>query len=459
MSTEILEHLHRGLSERHTPEMVVLNLRALGQLNDLPPELDHQVEWLSRRTPSQMRTTYQHHPGLERPYRSAADLMHRVETTAGLKPVRPANADNIIELKSWVRTAIMRLGMWPDHPNTSHRGARACHGSTPHPRSARHGHVDFRHRISAGDRRNLLPGVSNRLYKSAVRAVLHLQERVTTWEHRLQFETNVQLGKARLAPSITRTSFEEAPKTAAFVAYYVSRLGLRTLFTGSSQVRPMDDLAEELLRRALPEGRFDLLSRVLTYPRFLAMLSNRQVDVLALEYRAHLEVAAETLARLHDPKRDRREMVVRRGDDSSQWNAATRAFNQARAGLLNLAQVSDRVAADLDEHLPGKVPTLVAADIAHVLFEGALHQDLQVWSELPNPWEVVLDGVKCTRTDVEEICTRYGIDPEKSGWTLAYRQNGTEPVESTPDLVHGVALEGPPEIVEDLRKAGVFSGK
>jgi hypothetical protein len=109
---------------------------------------------------------------------------------------------------------------------------------------------------------------------------------------------------------------------------------------------------------------------------------------------------------------------------------------------------------------PGKVPALVASDVAawHRLEGRDQHVDVRVWADLPLPWDVVLGDDECPADLVRETCHRHGVDPEADGWTQPYRQDLTELPAPAPELVHGVAVSSP-LLARALRKAGVFSGQ
>jgi hypothetical protein len=152
-------------------------------------------------------------------------------------------------------------------------------------------------------------------------------------------------------------------------------------------------------------------------------------------------------------------MIVRAGDDSSTWNVASRAFNQARTGWLNVTKALgfDDV---VELSCPGKVPALVAADVAawHAREGKDQHMDIRVWADLPLPWDVVLDDDDCPAELVRQACQRHGVDPDRSGWTQPYRQDFTELPEPARDLVHGVVVTSP-LLASVLRGIGVFSGQ
>jgi hypothetical protein len=223
----------------------------------------------------------------------------------------------------------------------------------------------------------------------------------------------------------------------------------------------MDSLAEGLLAGALqaPTCRPRVLASVLTRWSVLDRLDDAQCGELLGHYYEQLAAAARALRGAFEPHRDRRHMVVRAGDDSSTWNAASRAFNQARTGWLNLTRglgYDDLV----EQSCPGKVPALVAADVAawHAREGHTGHDDVRVWAELPLPWEVVLGEAACPADLVRQACWRAGLDPEATGWTQPYRQDVTELPEPAPELVHGVWVSSP-LLALVMRQAGVFSGQ
>ncbi|MGW3044904.1 hypothetical protein ACWC9T_33810, partial [Kitasatospora sp. NPDC001159] len=156
---------------------------------------------------------------------------------------------------------------------------------------------------------------------------------------------------------------------------------------------------------------------------------------------------------------ERDTMIVRRGNDSSTWNQAAQAWNTARAHWLALLTELDRVEV-LDRICPGKVPRLMAADVAywHRMSGGGLHPDTYVWAELPLPWEVLRGEKECPRSLVEAVCARHGVDPVAGAWTAPRPAAEAVAFRRTPELVHGVAVTDP-LMASALRSAGIFSGK
>jgi hypothetical protein len=477
----ILHRLYRGLRERRPPQEVVFDLVELGAERWLSAvgtrDLYAMMRYARAQRPeagSSMPASWRRHPGLARAYGAAATAVAAVAVTAGRPAPAAVDPSDPASLDAWLGSALMLLGLPGDEPWPPRRtmprkpvvatGWYGTYRRLPKPRGARGdrgGHADARDRMDAGTRRERLPGVPVRAYRRAVRAVLHLQQRTGILAAERDREAAAAFGKARLAHLVAEEDFVACPATAAFTAYYVARLNMRTRFTSGSQTRPMDTLAEELLSGALtaPTLRPWVLASVLTRWRVLDLLDDAQCGELLARYYEQLAASARALRRCFDPHRDPTEMIMRMGDDSSSWNSASRAFNQARTGWLNLTRGLgyDDV---LEASCPGKVPALVAADVAawHRLEGREQHVDVRVWADLPLPWDVVLGDDDCPAELVRQTCRRHGVDPEAEGWTQPYRQDVLELPALAPDLVHGVTVSSP-LLAGVLRRVGVFSGQ
>ncbi|MEV8504907.1 hypothetical protein AB0368_08760 [Actinoplanes sp. NPDC051475] len=491
---EILHRLYLGIRERRLPQDVALDIVELGAdgwLNavgtrDLYAMARYQrarqllvtengpAVWTGP-VGSSMPSAWRHHPGLARAYEAAKTAVDAVALIAGRPAPAVADSADPASLHLWLGSALTLLVLpgeepWPARRTMPRRPApmKSWTGEThyrlPKPSGARGdrgGHADARDRMDAATRRVRLPGVSVRTYRRAVRAVLHLQQRTEVLAAERDREASVAFGKARLAYLVAEEDFVACPATAAFTAYYVSRLNMRTLFTSGRQARPMDTLAEQLLAAALaaPTCRPWVLASVLTRWSVLDRLDDAQCGRLMGLYYEQLAASARALRRSYDVRRDPTHMIVRAGDDSSTWNVATRAFNQARTGWLNLTRGLgyDDV---IEVSCPGKVPALVAADVAawHRLEGRDQHADVQVWADLPLPWDVVLGDDTCGAELVRQACRRHGVDPEATGWTQPYRQGLTELPTPARDLVHGVTVSSS-LLAGVLRQVGVFSGQ
>ena len=402
-------------------------------------------------------------PDLTRAGTAAYTAVAAVLPAAAL-PVSPDWTDPAA-ISSWVQSSWTALGVTASpEPLRSPKGRKKARywGSEPRgSRGSRRGSVPNSQLPSAPEIRELFPAVSVSAYRRATTALAHLEKRNAISREALALRSCEQFGKSRLANTISLEDFSADIPTAAFTAYYTARLGRATIFTSSSQARPMDDIAEELLRQAQasPTYRPDVVARVLTRQSIVKELSEEQLGELLGLYHGALATAAGLLERQWKPNRAKTRMVVQRGDDSTSWNMASRAFNQARTGWLSLMK-SAGLAAAAAAACPGKVPALVAGDVAywHESEGGNVHKDIEVWALLPLPWEVLDGRAACTFEDIEKACAAAGLKAAETGWTEPYRQDGIEESKFTPNLVHGIEVSSP-ELANVLRKAGWFSGQ
>lgn len=266
--------------------------------------------------------------------------------------------------------------------------------------------------------------------------------------------------KSRLASRLTTDQFNDV-NTACFIAYYVARCNVRSVFTNQAQARPYDEICVMLMRRCRSSASTNwvAIAHVLPDVDVLQNVSPKDRGQLLGEYFGLLKSAAEFLRELWaDNQIDRKTMVVRRGNDSTTWNVTAGAWNKLRSGWFSLL-----FSLGLDNWIeimcPGKVLRLMAADVAawHRLSGGDLHADTGPWCDIPLPWEV-LNGQPCTKQRVVEICAKWDVDPIKSGWIAPPPKRKIARYEPTPELVHGVEVASP-QLALLLRSMGVFSGK
>ncbi|MFI8390046.1 hypothetical protein [Streptomyces sp. NPDC085540] len=257
--------------------------------------------------------------------------------------------------------------------------------------------------------------------------------------------------------------FGADPDTAAFIAYLTARAHMRSVFTNGKQRRPYDEVADALLGRlrATPE-RTDWYAVAHVHPTLevLGHLSDQELVRLLMRWNRFLREVAELLEDAWNRSGfEATSMVVRRGDDSSTWNQAAQAWGTARAHWFALMTELGQEEV-LDRVCPGKVPRLMAADVAawHRRSGGGLHPDTYVWADLPRPWEVLRGEEECTRSLVEAACARHGVDPVSGGWTAPRPTAEAVRFQRTPELVHGVAVADP-LMASAMRSAGVFSGR
>lgn len=305
--------------------------------------------------------------------------------------------------------------------------------------------------------------ISKRQYNKRFRLLRRMEAKLARLIHEQRLREVTITGKGALAHALPYELFATDPDTAAFIAYITARGYMRSVFTNGRQRQVYDEVAEALLQRLRkrPERTcWYAVAHVHPTAEVLAHVSDQDLTQLLIRWNGFLrQVAALLEDAWNRQPLERNTMIVRRGNDSSTWNQAAQAWNTARAHwfalLTELGQ--DEI---LDRICPGKVPRLMAADVAywHRVSGGGLHPDTYVWAELPLPWEVLRGEKECPRSLIEAVCARHRVDPIAGAWTAPRPSIEAVAYRRTPELVHGVAVADP-LMASALRSAGVFSGK
>jgi hypothetical protein len=426
----ILRELHRSLDERWRPEDVAQKIVALLDLTRPERETLEKAAQAGRENFFfTMSRDFQRPCDMSRQLKVAEELFGRKVHFA---------ADDVERIEEWIKDAEQVIGKTFDHN-------------------------DFkRDRLPKAERKKAGIDISRRQYNKRFRLAVRLERKVGKLR-REQFKRALTLAsKNRLAANIRWEDFSADPTTAGFIAYYVARCNLRSLFTNTSQARPYDEICDVLMRKCDRQGEATnwwAIAHVLPNTEVLRHLDDEQKGVLLADYFNLMGEAAAFLKELWEGNDLREDMVVRRGNDSTTWNVAAGAWNKLRDGWFWLVYDLGLVEA-VEQMCPGKVLRLMAADVAwwHRQSGGDLHQDTSVWKELPRPWDVLSGDVACPKSLVEGVCVRHGLDPVKSGWSAPKPGRTIERFTPTPELVHGVVVASP-LLAAVLRKAGVFSGK
>jgi hypothetical protein len=328
------------------------------------------------------------------------------------------------------------------------------------------GHLDFkRDRLNREARRAAgLGELSKRQYNKRFRLLARMEKKARKLAREWTKAELLQVAKSRLACRLTPADLNGDLDTAAFIAYLTATLNRRSVFTAGAQERAYDEVADMLLARVKqsPAAGWWAVAHVLPDADVVARLDDEHRGRLLGLWHAALVAAAGILQEVDAAcPVNRQTMVVRRGNDSSTWNAAAGAWNKTREGYVAVlyALGADAV---WEAQCLGKVPRLMAGDVTawHMASgDDVSHPDVKVWAALPPPWEVLEGRASCTKDVVEAVCRQHGVDPVKSGWT-APRPGGRQAAafRPTPELVHGVAVTSP-ALAAVLRKAGWFSGK
>lgn len=324
-----------------------------------------------------------------------------------------------------------------------------------------YGASDFKlDRISKAQRLDRDIGISRRQYNKRFRLACRMEAK-RGWVLHEQLKRSLTLAsKSRLASRLRPEQLSHA-ETASFIAYYVARCNLRSVFTNGTQTRPYDEICETLMTRCRQSAdtNWFAIAHVLPDEDVLARLDAGAKGQLLGQYFGLMEQAADLLSSVWaESNLDRETMVVHRGNDSTTWNVTTGAWNKLRSGWFSLL-FSLGLQEWVEACCPGKVLRLMAADVAawHRASGGDLHADTGPWCDLPLPWEV-LRGEPCPRSRVLTVCAKWDVDPVKGGWVAPPPERKVAAFTPTPELVHGVTVASP-HLAALLRKAGVFSGK
>lgn len=305
--------------------------------------------------------------------------------------------------------------------------------------------------------------ISRRRYNKLFRFLGRFETKLETYALEIRKYNAVRISKSSLATRIGWEDFSASAAAASFVAYYTARCNRRSVFTNESQDRPFDEVAKMLLgrfKRNPCAGGWNAIAGVMPDADVVEKLTDDKKLALFATWTAVLQDIAELLKSTWEKSGFRRDtMIVKRGDDSSTWNALAGAWNAARQGWISLVTVLGLTEV-LEKLCFGKAMRLMAADVAywHRASGGELEPDTKVWAELPAPWEVFQGKATCTREEVEAVCRKNGVDPEAKHWTQPKSNRKAVAWTPTPELVHGVAVSNPGLAIV-LRKAGWFSGK
>ncbi|MGW6932021.1 hypothetical protein ACWGE0_18340 [Lentzea sp. NPDC054927] len=302
--------------------------------------------------------------------------------------------------------------------------------------------------------------LSKRQYNRRFRMLRRLSAKAGRLERARKMRRMTLLAAAGFVGSIDRDRFRADPDAACFIAYFTSRRKLRREFSLAGRENPFDQVADLLFARCTPRTDWAMIALACPTWDVLRKLRPEQLGELLGRWSAATRSVATQLGELWRASDiDHATMVVRRGVDSSTWNALAGAYNAARAGWITCLHAAGLTSL-VEDAWPGKVMRVVAADLArwHQMSGGGLHPDTSVWSRLPLPWDVLAGTAVCTRADVEAACREHRVEPERSGWTAPRAHSGIARFRPTPELVHGVSVSDPLWAMA-LRRARVFSGK
>lgn len=427
MATTTMQTLISSLRERWTPEMVMKTILE-GEVELTTTEKHTISSALGRANRySLMATKFAETAGLDRQLKVAEDLFPAV------KRPKVITAESLGEYLVAMRDSIRMEGNDFKANRLAHAARKSTRGRKGEAKTMPNGH---------------------RAYNKRFRFLARMSQHVSTRTETAEMRELAQIAKSRLSFKLDRSVLTNL-KTVCFVAYMTSKLNKRSTFTFEAQENPYDSIAAMLYARLGKGTNWLAVAYVHPEPGVLKMLDDRQKGILLGVWFSVMTRAAKVLDReVKGGDIDLKELVVRRGNDSSTWNEAAGAFNKARDGWVNTLYALGMEEA-LDAFVPGKALRLMAADVVwgHRHYGSGLDPNTAVWGELPKPWEVILHKATCTRAMVEAACSKHNCT---AGW-LAPKTKSVAKYVPTPELVHGVIVSSP-ELAQSLKAAGYFGG-
>lgn len=431
-----LRDLYRSLDERKRPEDVARMILAVAG-DKLAESVEKALKKISKaRSYSYMSQDFQ---------RSAAVLDTQLKVAGTLWAVEaPADAADLEQVQNFLGEIEQRIGK-----KVGQNDFKADR-------------LNSEARLKAGGEVSRL---SRRQYNKRFRLAVRMEDKLERRVREITKRGLTLASKSRLASQITWEMFSSDLRTACFLAYYVARCNLRSLFAVNSQVRPYDEICETMMRglRASDKTNWLAIAHAMPDEAVVKKLDDRNKGVLLGRYYEMIVKAGRFLEEVWAKSDiDRKTMCVRQGNDSSTWNLMAGAWNKLRDGWFSLCHA---LGADdiIERQCFGKVMRLMAADVMawHRSVKGAdesNHDDTEVWAKLPLPWEVLFGKATCSQNQVEKTCVESGIDPYEKGWIARRGDKHVEAFSPTPELVHGVVVVSP-LMAKAMRKAGIFSGK
>lgn len=433
MITTILDNLFNSLDQRLMPEEVAKMLLAFGEL---PLSVRKVVKTVAaQHRYSSMSSDF---------FRGVPSSRKQLDLTRHYLGVNPPTEDrDTVAVLSFLNEIEKRIGKTV-------------------------GRNDYKHdRLNREQRRAAGITLKHRQYNKLFRIMSKIEDKTARLDRANAKRSLTLASKSRLASKLSREMFASDTLTACFLAYFVARANLRSMFTVNSQTRAFDTVCEAMMKhlRTSRTTNWFAIAHVMPDHEIIKRLSDEQKGQLMGQYYEMLIQAGKFLDELwqnmstQQHPLDRKTMIVQRGHDSSTWNLAAGAWNKLRDGWFALCFEMNAIEI-LETQCFGKVMRLMAADVAawHRMSGEVKHEDTDVWATLPLPWKVLAGEEICSRQYVQKICKDLDIDPMEKGWIARLGKKKVEKFAPTPELVHGVTVSCP-VLAKIMRKAGIFSGK
>jgi len=128
-------------------------------------------------------------------------------------------------------------------------------------------HTDFKYeRLSRAARLERGITISRRQYDKRFRLLGRMMKKLGRLE-REQLKRSLTLAsKSRLGNKLTQEEFCSDLFSACFIAYYVAKCNVRSIFTNAKQVRPYDEVCQYLMKRCTESGTANWYAIAHVYP-------------------------------------------------------------------------------------------------------------------------------------------------------------------------------------------------
>lgn len=202
------------------------------------------------------------------------------------------------------------------------------------------GRNDYKHdRLNKQQREQAgLGHLSRRQYNKRFRLAARMEDKINRRIREIARRGLTLASKSRLASQLSWEQFSSDLPTACFIAYYVARCNLRSLFTVNSQVRPYDNVCDTMMAEltASTTTNWFAIAHIMPDEQVVVKLPEEEKGLLLGRYYETIVKAGEFLREVWESSGiNAKTMIVRRGNDSSTWNLMAGAWNKLRDGWFS----------------------------------------------------------------------------------------------------------------------------
>src|SRR5688500_14925104 len=202
------------------------------------------------------------------------------------------------------------------------------------------GRNDYKHdRRNRGERAARGIDLSRRQYNKRFRVAAKMEDKLRRRAREDARRALTLASKSRLASLLTWEQFSADVESACFIAYYVARCNLRSVFTVNVQERAYDQVCDAMMKRLRRSDTTNwfAIAHVMPDGEVARRLWARDKGALLGRYYEMVVEAGKFLGEVWASSTiNVRTMIVRKGNDSSTWNLMAGAWNKLRDGWFAL---------------------------------------------------------------------------------------------------------------------------